>query len=244
MKVRWTVVIGVLFLASQSLAAEEPALKTQKEKLSYAIGMNIGTNMKQQGVEIDLEIMMKGLKDTLAGSKPRLSEQEIKDTLAAFQKEQKIKEEKMLKTMGDKNKKEGDAYLAQNKKKEGVKTLPSGLQYKVLKEGTGRKPKATDTVSVQYKGTFVDGTEFDSSYRRGKPTEFPVRGLIPAWTEALQLMPEGSKWLIVVPPLIGYGDKGSPPVIGPNATLVFEMELLAITDKSPEKSPEKKPEKR
>jgi FKBP-type peptidyl-prolyl cis-trans isomerase FklB len=244
MKVRWTVVLGVLFLASQSLAAEEPALKTQKEKLSYAIGMNIGSNMKQQGVEIDLEIMMKALKDTLAGNKPKLSEQEIKDTLAAFQKEQKIKEEKMLKALAEKNKKEGDAYLGQNKKKDGVKVLPSGLQYKVLKEGTGRKPKATDTVSVQYKGTFVDGTEFDSSYRRGKAAEFPVRGLIPAWTEALQLMPEGSKWLIVVPPLIGYGDKGSPPVIGPNATLVFEMELLAITDKSPEKSPEKKPEKK
>jgi FKBP-type peptidyl-prolyl cis-trans isomerase FklB len=151
--------------------------------------------------------------------------------MAAFQKEMMAKQQELAKRLGEKNKKEGEAFLSENRKKEGIKALPSGLQYKVVKAGTGKKPKSTDTVTTHYRGTLIDGTEFDSSYRRGQPASFPVSGVIPGWTEALQLMEEGAKWQLFIPPNLAYGERGAGSQIGPNATLIFEIELISIQEK-------------
>ena len=229
MKVRLGAVlaIGLLFSAVNVYAAEEVTLKTPKDKLSYIIGVQIGNDLKSQSVDVDPVIVNKGLQDSIAGNKLLIGDQEAKDIIAAYQKERAGKMAEEKKKLGEKNKQEGTAFLAANKKKEGVKTLPSGLQYKVIKEGTGKTPKATDTVVTQYKGTLINGTEFDSSYRRNEPATFPVNGVIRGWTEALQLMKEGSKWEIVVPPELAYGEQGAGP-IGPNATLIFEVELVSV----------------
>ncbi len=221
------VVFGSLFLASQPGAQEAPTLKTQKEKLSYIVGMDMGKNLKNQSVDIDPNILAKGIKDGLSGSKSLLTDQEIRETMAAFQKEMVAKQ----KVLGEKNKKEGEAFLAENKKKKGITTLPSGLQYKVVKAGAGKKPKPTDTVTVHYQGTLIDGTEFDSSYRRGQPVTFAVHGVIPGWTEALGLMQEGAKWQLFIPSNLAYGERGTGSQIGPNATLIFELELISIQEK-------------
>ena len=157
-----------------------------------------------------------------------MTEQEMKETLAGLQKELMEKQAERAKLLAEKNKKEGEAFLAANKTKEGVKTLPDGLQYKVIKEGTGKTPKADDTVVTNYRGTLIDGTEFDSSYKRGQPATFPVKGVIPGWTEALQLMKEGSKWELFIPSNLAYGERGAGNAIGPNATLVFEIELISV----------------
>ena len=228
MKLRLVVAVGILFFVSHVSAGENPVLKSSKEKMSYIIGMDIGNNFKKQSIDIDPDILLKGMKDALAGKKALLSEEEIRETTTAFQKEMRVKQEEIAKKLGEKNKKEGEAFLAENKKKEGVKTLPSGLQYKVIKAGKGKKPKSSDTVTVNYKGTLIDGTEFDSSYRRGQPATFLVSGVIKGWTEALQLMEEGSKWQLFVPPNLAYGDRGAGLTIGPNATLIFEVELISI----------------
>jgi FKBP-type peptidyl-prolyl cis-trans isomerase FklB len=220
--------ISILFLAASVSAAENTQLKTQKDKVSYTIGINIGNNVKQLPMEVDLDILMKGFKDAFSGNKPQLSEEEMRTVMTAFQKEMASKQAEVMKSQGDKNKKEGETFLAENKKKDGVKTLASGLQYKVIKEGTGKIPKATDKVSTHYQGTLIDGTEFDSSYKRGEPATFPVNGVIPGWTEALQLMKVGSKWQLFIPSKLAYGEKGAGPKIGPNATLIFTIELLAI----------------
>ena len=228
MKLKLIVILGILFLVSQVNAQENLVLKNQKDKISYIIGMDIGTNLKKQSIDIDSNILAKGVKDALAGTKPLLTEQEIQETMMAFQKEMMAKQEEI----GKKNKKEGEAFLAENKKKEGVKTLPSGLQYKVIKAGTGKKPKSTDTVTAHYRGTLIDGTEFDSSYKRGQPVSFPVSGgMIPGWTEALQLMEEWAKWQLFIPSNLAYGERGAGGVIGPNATLIFEIELISIQEK-------------
>jgi FKBP-type peptidyl-prolyl cis-trans isomerase FklB len=227
MKLRLIAILGVLFLVSQVHAQENLVLKNQKEKMSYIIGMDIGNNLKKQGIDIDTNIFIKGIKDAFTNAKSLLSEQEIRETMTAFQKEMQAKQEEI----GKKNKKEGEAFLAENKKKEGVKTLPSGLQYKVIKAGTGKKPKLTDTVTAHYRGTLIDGTEFDSSYKRGQPTSFSVSGVIPGWTEALQLMEEGTKWELFIPPNLAYGERGAGGMIGPNATLIFEVELVSIQEK-------------
>jgi FKBP-type peptidyl-prolyl cis-trans isomerase FklB len=226
MKLRLIVaVFGILLLAS--LLHAEEALKSQKEKMSYIIGMDIGKNLKNQSIDVDAAVLAKGIKDALTGGKSLLTDQEIRDTTAAFQKEMMAKQQ----ALGEKNKKEGEAYLAENKKKKGIVALPSGLQYKVIKAGTGKKPKPTDTVTVQYKGTLIDGTEFDSSFRRGQPATFPANGVIPGWTEALGLMQEGAKWQIFIPSNLAYGEKGAGGQIGPNATLIFEVELVSVQDK-------------
>jgi FKBP-type peptidyl-prolyl cis-trans isomerase FklB len=228
MKLKLIVILGILFLVSQVNAQENLVLKNQKDKISYIIGMDIGTNLKKQSIDIDSNILAKGVKDALAGTKPLLTEQEIQETMMAFQKDMMAKQEEI----GKKNKKEGEAFLAENKKKEGVKTLPSGLQYKVIKAGTGKKPKLSDTVTAHYRGTLIDGTEFDSSYKRGQPATFPVSGgMIPGWTEALQLMEEGAKWQLFIPSNLAYGEKGAGRDIGPNATLIFEIELVSIQEK-------------
>ena len=231
MKLQVIVVLGSLVLVSQVDAKEDLVLKNQKDKISYVIGMDIGSNLKKQSIDIDPDILARGIKDALSGGKTLMTEQEIREVSTAFQKEMMAKQEERNKKLGEKNKKEGEAFLAENKKKEGVKTLPSGLQYKVIKAGTGKKPKLTDTVTTQYRGTLTDGTEFDSSYRRGQPATFPVTGVIPGWTEALQLMEEGAKWQLFVPPNLAYGDRGAGPQIGPNATLIFEVELISIQEK-------------
>ena len=231
MKLQWVVVLGILILVSQASAQESPVLKNQKDKVSYVIGMEIGNNFKKQSIDIDPEILARGIKDALSGRKPLVTEQDAKETMAAFQKEMMAKHAETMKGVGEKNRKEGEAFLVENKKKEGVKTLPSGLQYKVVKVGTGKKPKSADTVTVNYRGTLIDGTEFDSSYKRGQPATFPVSGVIPGWTEALQLMEEGAKWQVIVPSKLGYGERGAGPTIGPNATLIFEIELISVQEK-------------
>ena len=227
MKLQLFVALGIVLLVSQVSAQEKTDLKNQKEKISYIIGMDIGNNLKKQFVDIDPNILAKGIKDALTGGKPLLTEQEIHETLAAFQKEMVVKQEEVAK----KNKKEGETFLAENKKKEGVKTLPSGLQYKVIKAGIGKKPKLTDTVTTHYRGTLIDGTEFDSSYKRGQPATFQVSGVISGWTEALQLMEEGARWQLFIPPNLAYGERGAGGVIGPGATLIFEIELISIQEK-------------
>jgi FKBP-type peptidyl-prolyl cis-trans isomerase FklB len=222
-------IVGILFLAAHILAAENVQLKREKDKASYALGMSIGKNMKQQlPTEIDPDIFTKGFKDAFSGTKPLLSEEEMRTVLAAFQKEMTAKQAEKMKVVGEKNKKEGEAFLAENKKKEGIKTLASGLQYKIIKQGTGNIPKATDKVTTHYQGTLIDSTEFDSSYKRGEPATFPVSGVIPGWTEALQLMKVGSKWQLFVPSNLAYGERGAGTKIGPNAVLMFTIELLSV----------------
>jgi len=216
------------------------ALANQKDKVSYAIGMNIGTNLHRQSVDVDPKILQQGLQDALSGGKTLLSEDEARATLSEFQNEMRQKQQEKMQQAGAANKKEGDAFLAANKSKEGVVTLPSGLQYKVLTAGTGPKPTTSDSVVCNYKGTLIDGKEFDSSYKRGQPATFPVTGVIKGWTEALQLMPVGSKWQLFVPADLAYGERGPSPDIGPNATLIFEVELLSIQSKDQTQDKDKK----
>jgi FKBP-type peptidyl-prolyl cis-trans isomerase len=228
---KWIAVLGVWLLAAQVSAQETPALKTEKEKASYAIGVDLARNIKRQGIEVGADALAKGLRDVLSGEKLLMSEDDIRATLSAFQAELKRKKAQGRMMPGEDaedNKKAGDAFLAKNKTNEGVVTLASGLQYKVLKAGDGKKPTEADTVECHYRGTLIDGTEFDSSYRRGQPATFKVTGVIPGWREALKLMPAGSKWQLLIPPQLAYGERGAGRYIGPNATLIFEVELLAI----------------
>ena len=231
MRSHLVVLLCMVLAASPVLAAEKKELKTQKEKLSYALGMNMGNSLKINAIEVDEETLLKGIKDTLNNGKMLMTEQEAKDTIMALQKELQSKQQEHAKAAAEKNKKDGEAFLAANKGKEGVKTLPSGLQYQVITEGKGKSPKADDTVTVQYRGTLIDGTEFDSSYKRGQPATFPVGGVIKGWTEALQLMKEGSKWQLFIPSNLAYGENGAGATIGPNAVLIFEVELVSIKAK-------------
>jgi FKBP-type peptidyl-prolyl cis-trans isomerase FklB len=216
--------------------AKTPApltLNTQTQKSSYAIGMNIGKNLKRDSVEVDPAVLLRGLKDALAGNKLLLTDDEAKAALTALQAEVRAKEEAKAKAAALENKKAGEAFLAANKTKEGVVALPSGLQYKIITEGTGPKPTAEDTVLCHYRGTLVDNTEFDSSYKRKEPLKIPVGGVIKGWTEAIQLMPVGSKWQLFIPSDLAYGERGAPgSPIGPNSTLIFEVELISIEPKA------------
>lgn len=230
MKFHLIAILVSILLISQVGAEEGLVLKDQKDKVSYSIGMDIGNNLKKQSIDIDPDILAQGLKDAFSGGKTLLTEQEFRDILAAFQKDFRAKQIERAKELVEKNKKEGEAFLEENKKKEGVITLPSGLQYKVITESTGETPKLTDTVTVNYRGTLIDGTEFDSSYRRGQPATFPVKGVIAGWTEALQLMKVGSKWQLFIPPDLAYGERGAGRDIGPNVTLIFDIELLSIKE--------------
>jgi FKBP-type peptidyl-prolyl cis-trans isomerase FklB len=227
MKLKMIVILGILLLVSQVNAQENLVLKSQKDKMSYIIGMEIGSNLKKQAIDIDSTILARGVKDILSGAKPLLTEQEVQDIMIAFQKEMMAKQSEVAK----KNKAEGETFLAENKKKEGVKSLATGLQYKVIKAGTGKKPKSNDTVTVHYRGTLINGAEFDSSYKRGQPATFPVSKVIPGWTEALQLMEVGAKWQLFIPSNLAYGEQGAGGDIGPNATLIFEVELVSIQEK-------------
>ncbi len=219
-----------LALASPGLALaateDAPALKTQKEKLSYSLGMSIGEDLRKNSLDVDSGLLIQGLKDALSGGKLLVSREEARGTLVVLQHQLMEKE---LALQADKNKKEGDAFLAANKTREGVVTLASGLQYKVSKTGDGKRPTLDDTVVVQYRGALIDGTEFDSSYKRKQPATIPLQGVIKGWGEALQLMPVGSKWQLFVPANLAYGERGAPRAkIGPNSTLIFEVELTEI----------------
>jgi FKBP-type peptidyl-prolyl cis-trans isomerase FklB len=212
-------------------------LSTQKAKLSYALGMNIGAGVKSQPVDIDPDILARGMKDALTGAKPLLTEDEVKAVLTQAQNEVRQQQQAKAKQEGEVNKKAGEAFLAANKSKDGVVTLPDGLQYKILTPGTGPKPTASDSVVCNYRGTLVNGTEFDSSYKRGQPVTFPVNGVIKGWQEALPLMPVGSKWQLFVPSDLAYGDHAMSPELGANSTLIFEVELLSIKDKAAANTP-------
>ena len=219
------------FLAGSAVAQEAPALKSQKEKVSYALGMDLGNQFRKQSTDVDPALLYQGLKDALAGGKTLLTEEEARAAIAVLQNELAKKQAEAAKILGEKNKKEGEAFLAANKGKEGVVVLPSGLQYKILKQGEGAKPTAEDTVVCHYRGTLVDGTEFDSSYKRNQPAAFAVKGVIKGWTEALQLMTVGSRWQLFVPPELAYGERARSNIIGPNSTLIFEVELISIQGK-------------
>lgn len=225
---RWMAGIGIVLLAGAAWAEEAAVLKTQKDKVSYGIGMNIGKSLKKDAIDVDADMLVKGLRDSLSGGKTLMSDEEYRATLTDLQKEMMEKQAEASKALAEKNKKEGEAFLAENGKKEGVVTLPSGLQYKVIKSGTGKTPKLADTVETHYRGTLIDGTEFDSSIKRGQTATFPVNGVIPGWTEALQKMKEGDKWQLFVPSNLAYGERGAGRDIGPNATLLFEVELIAV----------------
>ncbi|HXA78992.1 MAG TPA: FKBP-type peptidyl-prolyl cis-trans isomerase [Candidatus Acidoferrales bacterium] len=214
--------------AANSTAPGRTALTTDKEKDSYAVGLNIGRSLKKQPVDIDTPSLLRGVKDALAGSTPLLTDAEIDAALKQLSSQVQAKQDAEMAKMGEANMKEGEDFLAANKTKDGVVTLPSGLQYKIVTAGTGAKPTAKDTVVCNYRGTFINGTEFDSSYKRGQPASFPVGGVIKGWTEALQLMPVGSKWQLFVPPDLAYGQRGAGGAIGPNQTLIFDVELISI----------------
>lgn len=227
-------------------AKSSPSLKTEEQKVSYVIGLNIANNlnqMKQQaGFAVDAALVEQGLKDGISGAELKLSQEDINSTMQAFQQKMQAKQKAQMeahqaemKKAGDKNAADGKAYLEANGKKDGVVTTKSGLQYKILTVGKGPMPKATDTVTVNYRGTLIDGKEFDSSYKRGEPATFAVNAVIPGWTEVLQLMPEGSKWEVTVPADLAYGPGGAGGDIGPNATLIFEIELLKATNDSGDK---------
>jgi FKBP-type peptidyl-prolyl cis-trans isomerase len=213
---------------STGTAADTSVFKTQKEKLGYCVGVDLARNFQRQGIEIDPETLVRGLKDVFSNGKLAMTDEEMMAAMTAFQVEMKQKQAKALSAVADENTKEGAAFLAANKTKEGVVTLPSGLQYKIIKAGDGKKPVATDTVEVNYRGTLINGTEFDSSYKRGQPATFKVTDVIPGWTEALQLMPVGSKWQVFIPSNLAYAARGAGGVIGPNSTLIFDVELLSI----------------
>src|SRR6266699_1407748 len=222
---RFFVIISASLLVFPLFAQEKsPQLKDQKDKVSYSIGMQIGFNLGRQKVDINPDILAAGIKDAIAG-KPQLTPDQVKDIMAQFEKDMEQKQ----KELGEKNKTEGTKYLEENKKKAGVKTTASGLQYKVVKDGTGAQPKATDMVTVNYRGTLIDGTEFDSSYKRGQPATFTVTGVIKGWTEALELMKPGGKWQLFVPSDLAYGERGTGQLIGTGATLLFDMELVSFT---------------
>jgi len=232
-------------------SAAAPALNTKKDKVSYAIGADLGKKLKASSIEVDPTVLTRALKDTLTGDKSAMTDDEIRATLTDLTKDLQAKQQAAAKETSEKNRKAGEDFLAANKSKEGVVTLPDGLQYKILQAGSGPKPTTADTIVCNYKGTLIDGKEFDSSYKRGQPLTMPVGGVIKGWTEALQLMPVGSKWQLFIPPDLAYGDRQAGPDITPGSTLVFEVELISIQPKTaaaPEngaqpKAPDKGPDK-
>jgi len=238
--------------AGTKTTSAAPVLNTKKDKVSYAIGADLGKKLKASSIDVDSAVLTRALKDVLTDGKPAMSDDEIRATLTDLSKDLQQKQIAAAKETSEKNRKAGEDFLAANKGKDGVVALPSGLQYKILQAGSGPKPTAADTVVCNYKGTLIDGKEFDSSYKRGQPATFPVGGVIKGWTEALQLMPVGSKWQLFIPPDLAYGDKQAGPDITPGSTLVFEVELVSIQPKTasapdsaaPQKSPDKAPDQK
>jgi FKBP-type peptidyl-prolyl cis-trans isomerase FklB len=220
---------SMILLACQGNTQNKIELKSQQDSISYMLGMSIGKNFRQQSIEVNADIVAQGIRDVLSGNTTLFTDEQAQNLMMSFQVAMRAKQEAQMKEKGERNKKEGEAFLAENKKKEGVKTTTSGLQYKILKEGNGPKPTEESIVKVHYRGTFIDGTEFDSSHKRGQPTEYPVNGFVQGWKEALQMMPVGSTWQLFIPSNLAYGEQGAGGgVIGPNAVLIFELELLDI----------------
>ena len=229
---KYTTLIGMIglsiILAACQSKQHKTELKTLQDSVSYSIGMDIGRNLKGQMIDVNPDALAQALKDLNGDGKPMLTDAQARSAMMAFQTQMMATHAEKMKAAGEKNKKDGEVFLAENKKKEGVVTLPSGLQYKVLTMGNGKKPRATDKVTLNYRGVLIDGTEFDNSYKRGEPAVFPVNGIIKGLSEALQLMPVGSKWQIVIPADIAYGEQGAGAQIAPNAVLIFEIELMGI----------------
>ena len=229
---KYTTLIGLIglsiILAACQSKQHKTELKTLQDSVSYSIGMDIGKNLKGQMIDVNPDALAQALKDLNGDGKPMLTDAQARSAMMAFQTQMMATHAEKMKAAGEKNKKDGEVFLAENKKKEGVVTLPSGLQYKVLTMGNGKKPRATDKVTLNYRGVLIDGTEFDNSYKRGEPAVFPVNGIIKGLSEALQLMPVGSKWQIVIPADIAYGEQGAGAQIAPNAVLIFEIELMGI----------------
>jgi FKBP-type peptidyl-prolyl cis-trans isomerase FklB len=222
-------ILSMALLACQGNTQEKStAMKSHQDSVSYCIGLDIGKTLQQQMIEVNPELVARGIQERLKGVTPKLTDDQVKSILSALQEEMMTKHNEKAKMQGEQNKKDGASFLSENTKDKDVVVLPSGLQYKVITMGTGKKPRADQTVTVNYAGTLLDGTEFDSSYKRGEPATFPVNGVIKGWTEALQLMPVGSKWKLFIPAGLAYGEGGAGGVIGPNATLIFDVELLAI----------------
>jgi FKBP-type peptidyl-prolyl cis-trans isomerase len=226
---RGMIICIFLFLASQSFAADTVTLRTEKDKVNYGIGVVTVRNFKQQGIEIDLDMVIQGMRDALANGSLLLNEEDLRATMMAVQTDIRQKQRQARRLSALENRSEGEAFLSANSKKDGVVVLPSGLQYKIIKQGEGKKPTDADEVLCHYRSTLINGTEIDNSYAAGKPLLFRVKdGVIPGWNEALKRMPVGSKWQLFVPPQLAYGDRGSGMIIGSNETLIFEVELLAI----------------
>ena len=231
MKLRCIAAWGLGLLAVPVSAQETTALQTQKDKVSYLIGVQVAETIKSQGIDIDPSLVATGLRDALSGAKLLMTDDDLRATMTALQQEMAQKQAQARSRAADENKKAGETFLTENAKKEGVVTLASGLQYKVLKSAEGKKPTDAETVVCQYRGTLIDGTEFDSSYASGGPATFQVSGLIPGIKEALQLMPVGATWQFFIPSDLAYGERGAGGAIGPNAMLIFEIELISIQDK-------------
>ena len=220
--------LSALLLFGACEADEKPQLKDENDRVNYSLGHQIGGDFERQGVQIRPELVVKGIQDALSGVEPLMTQKEMNQALSDLKKRIVTAQREERKQASEDNLAKGKAFLEDNAKKEGVKTLSSGLQYTVLTEGSGKSPQKTDTVTVHYRGTLIDGTEFDSSISRGQPATFKVGGVIPGWTEALQLMKPGAKWRLVIPPGLAYGERGSPPRIPPNSTLIFEVELISV----------------
>jgi len=223
-------ILSILLAVEFAFGEEQVQLKSPSDRTSYALGLSIGNDFKEKSMDVDADIFMQGLKDGYSGGKRMLSDEELRETITSFTREMAIKQALAMKQLGDANRRDGELFLAENKTKEGVKTLPDGLQYKVISEGSGKTPKPTDVVTVNYRGILISGIEFDNSYSRGQPATFPVNGVIPGWTEALRLMKEGAKWQLFIPSNLAYGESPVGKVIGPNSTLIFDVELISIQE--------------
>jgi FKBP-type peptidyl-prolyl cis-trans isomerase FklB len=209
-------------------AGEAPEIRDENDRISYSIGHQIGGDFKRQGVDLKPDLVVQGIQDALKGDKPRMTPEEMNKTLVELKRKVTAAQQEERKMAAEKSRAEGEAFLAENAKKEGVVTLPSGLQYKILKDGAGASPQATDNVTVHYRGTLIDGTEFDSSHKRNQPATFRVSGVIRGWTEALQRMKPGAKWRLFIPAKLAYGERGTGSAIPPNSALIFEVELLKV----------------
>lgn len=228
----FAVMIMLTYLAGcapeKASSASELKLDTPKNRISYTIGVNIGQDFKSQNMDVDPDLLLMGLKDTLAGKEPQLTEEEMVQEIQNFQQEMQVKMAAEMEEKAAENKASGEAFLAENAKQEGVVVTESGLQYKIIEPGQGDTPGPADVATVHYRGTLIDGTQFDSSYDRGQPASFPVGGVIPGWSEALQLMKPGAKWQLYIPAELAYGERGAGQDIGPNSTLLFEVELISV----------------
>ena len=228
MKYLFITFLSMVFLFSICSAAERLELKSQKDKEGYSLGYQFGQSLKSQGVDVNVDAYISGIRDFLDGKEPMMTQEEMRATVSELQKRLVADRQKELKEMAEQNLIQSKVFLEENKKKVGIKTLPSGLQYKILAEGSGKTPVATDTVMVHYKGLLINGTEFDSSYMRGQAASFQVNSVIPGWNEALQLMKEGAKWQLFIPPNLAYGERGGGTIIPPNSVLIFEVELISV----------------